>query len=170
MLTNVFTLHCFLDRGDAVRELARRKYFAAPVVENEKRLLRVIQVENMTTGLKEDITSALQKMVGAGNDEKTFSPIRFALKKRPLWFNVNLVTAFMSAGVVALFENVIAKITILAAFLPVIAGQGGNAGAQSLTVVVRGLVLREIPSQRVGELIWKETRLGAINGAIIGWF
>jgi magnesium transporter len=67
-----------------------------------------------------------------------------------------------------MFEGIIAKITILAVFLPVIAGQGGNAGAQSLAVVMRGLVMREIPPKRVKELIWKETRLGAINGVAIG--
>ncbi len=67
-----------------------------------------------------------------------------------------------------MFEDIIAKITILAVFLPVIAGQGGNAGAQALAVVMRGLVMREIPPKRVAELIWKETRLGAINGCVIG--
>ncbi|AGF78934.1 Mg2+ transporter MgtE [Desulfocapsa sulfexigens DSM 10523] len=168
MIANVYTLHCFLDRSEATREMAKRKYFAAPIVDNENRILGVIKAENLLTGLKEDVTADLLKMVGAGGDEKTFSPISFALKKRLLWLNVNLVTAFLAAAVVAMFEGIIAKITILAIFLPVIAGQGGNAGAQSLAVVMRGLVMREIPAKRVRELIWKETRLGAINGVAIG--
>lgn len=168
MIANVFTLHCFLDRSEATREMAKRKYFAAPIVDNEKRILGVIKAENMLTGLKEDVTADLLKMVGAGGDERTFSPIRFALKKRLFWLNVNLATAFMAAAVVAMFEGIIAKITILAVFLPVIAGQGGNAGAQSLAIVMRGLVMREIPPKRVKELIWKETRLGAVNGIAIG--
>lgn len=168
MIANVFTIHCFTDRNEAARDMSRRKYFAAPIVDNENRLLGVIKAENMLNGLREDVSGDLLKMVGAGSDEKTFSPISFALKKRLLWLNVNLVTAFMAAGVVALFEDIIARITILAIFLPVIAGQGGNAGAQSLAVVMRGLVMREIPSKRVRELIWKETRLGAINGVVIG--
>lgn len=168
MIANVFTIHCFTDRNEAARDMSRRKYFAAPIVDNENRLLGVIKAENMLNGLREDVSSDLLKMVGAGSDEKTFSPISFALKKRLLWLNVNLVTAFMAAGVVALFEDIIARITILAIFLPVIAGQGGNAGAQSLAVVMRGLVMREIPPKRVRELIWKETRLGAINGVVIG--
>lgn len=168
MIPKVFTLHCFLDRNDAAREMAKRKYFAAPIVDSEDRLLGVIKAENMLTGLREDVTSDLQKMVGAGGDERTFSPLTFALKKRLIWLHVNLATAFMAAAVVAVFEDIIAKITILAVFLPVIAGQGGNAGAQSLAVVMRGLVMREIPPKRVSELIWKETRLGAINGVVIG--
>lgn len=168
MLGNVFTLHCFMDRSEAARELAKRKYFSAPVVDNENRLLGIIKVENMLTGLKEDLTSDLQKMVGAGGDERTFSPLSFALKKRLVWLHINLATAFMAAGVVSLFTDIIAKITILAIFLPVIAGQGGNAGAQSLAVVMRGLVMREIPANRVRALIIKETLLGAINGIVIG--
>jgi magnesium transporter len=69
---------------------------------------------------------------------------------------------------VALFEGMIAKLTILAVFLPVVAGQGGNAGAQSLAVVMRGIVMREIPKDRIFNLILKEGKLGTINGAIIG--
>lgn len=168
MLEDVFTLHCFMDRNEAARELAKRKYFSAPVVDNDNRLLGVIKVENMLKGLKEDLTSDLQKMVGVGGDERTFSPISFALKKRLVWLHINLATAFLAAGVVSLFTDIIAKITILAIFLPVIAGQGGNAGAQSLAVVMRGLVMREIPKNRVRELILKESLLGAVNGVIIG--
>lgn len=168
MISNLFTLHCFMDRSDAAREMAKRKYFAAPIVDSENRLLGIIKAENMLTGLREDFSSDLLKMVGAGGDERTFSPLLFAMKKRLLWLNVNLLTAFLAAGVVAMFEGIIAKITILAIFLPVIAGQGGNAGAQALAIVMRGLVMREIPATRVKELIWKETRLGAINGVVIG--
>lgn len=168
MIGKVYTLDCFMDRSDAAREMAKRKYFAAPIVDAENRLLGVIKAENLLTGLEEDITSNLQKMVGVGGDERTFSPIRQALKKRLIWLHVNLATAFLAASVVAMFESIIARITILAVFLPVIAGQGGNAGAQSLAVVMRGLVMREIPKKRIPELVYKETLLGAINGVVIG--
>jgi magnesium transporter len=91
------------------------------------------------------------------------------LKKRLLWLTINLGTAFLAASVVSMLEGIIAKLTILAVFLPVIAGQGGNAGAQSLAVVMRGLVMREIPPKRIPELILKETKLGALNGILIGF-
>ena len=89
------------------------------------------------------------------------------MKKRLLWLTINLGTAFLAASVVSMLEGVFAKLTILAVFLPVIAGQGGNAGDQSLAVVMRGLVMREIPPKRIPELILKETKLGALNGIII---
>ena len=92
----------------------------------------------------------------------------FCLQKRLPWLHVNLVTAFLAASVVALFEDVIARITVLAVYLPVVAGQGGNAGAQSLAVVMRGLVMKEIPAQRVRALLAKESIIGAVNGVAIG--
>ena len=168
MIASVFSLHCFTERGEAAREMSKRKYFAAPVVDSENRLLGIIKGENILYGLKDDLTRDIQTMVGVGGDEKTFSPISVALKKRLLWLTINLGTAFLAASVVAMFEGIIAKLTILAVFLPVIAGQGGNAGAQSLAVVMRGLVMREIPAKRVRELILKETKLGVLNGFIIG--
>lgn len=166
--TDMFTVHCFTDREEATREMSKRKYFAVPVVDSENHLLGTIKAENMLRGVKEDVTKDIQMMFGVSKDERVFSPIGFALKKRLLWLNVNLVTAFLAAGVVALFEDIIARLTILAIFLPVIAGQGGNAGAQSLAVVMRGLVMREIPHDKVKTLILKETKLGLLNGLVIG--
>jgi len=94
--------------------------------------------------------------------------LRFSLRKRLPWLHVNLATAFLAAYVVSLFEDTIARITVLAVFLPVVAGQGGNAGAQSLAIVMRSLVMREIPSDRVLALIAKEGLLGTITGAVTG--
>ena len=91
-----------------------------------------------------------------------------SLKKRLPWLHINLATAFLAAAVVALFEGIIAQLTILAVFLPVVAGQGGNAGAQSLAVVMRGIVMREIPKDKFFALVFKEGQIGAINGAVIG--
>ena len=107
-------------------------------------------------------------MFGAGADERVFLTIIFSLKKRLPWLHINLATAFLAAAVVALFEGIIAQLTILAVFLPVVAGQGGNAGAQSLAVVMRGIVMREIPKDKIYTLVFKECKIGAINGAVIG--
>ena len=165
---DVFTLHCFTDRQEAANELAKRKYFAAPVVDGENHILGVIKAERMLQKVQDDVTKDIQRMVGVGADERVFSTISYSLKKRLPWLHINLATAFLAAAVVALFEGVIAKLTILAVFLPVVAGQGGNAGAQSLAVVMRGIVMREIPKDKILGLIVKEGKLGAINGVVIG--
>jgi len=168
MRTELFTLHCFTDREEAAAELAKRRYFAAPVVDTEGHILGIIKAEQLIQGVQEEVTEDLQRMFGAGGDERSFSPISYSLKKRLPWLHVNLATAFLAAAVVALFEDVIAKITVLAVFLPVVAGQGGNAGAQSLAIVMRGLVMREIPRDKVKRLVLKEAWLGTISGAVTG--
>ncbi|MBN1131000.1 MAG: magnesium transporter, partial [Chitinispirillaceae bacterium] len=164
----VFSLHSFMDREAAANEFSKRRYFAAPVVDSQNRILGIIKAEQLLAGMQEEVTEDFQLMFGAGGDERTFSPIGFSLKKRLPWLHVNLATAFIAAAVVGMFEDLIAKVTILAVFLPVVAGQGGNAGAQSLAVVMRGLVMREIPKNKVYRLILKEGWIGMINGLLIG--
>lgn len=168
MQQDVFSLHCFVDVQEAATELSKRKYFAVPVVDSENNIVGIIKAERLIKGVQQESAQDIQKMFGVSAEEKPFSSIFFSLKKRLFWLHINLITAFMAAAVVALFENVIAKITILAVFLPVVAGQGGNAGAQSLAVVMRGIVMREIPKNKVRQLILKECSLGALNGLIIG--
>lgn len=168
MLTEVFTLPAFTDREEAAMELSIRRYFAAPVVDGEGRMLGIVRAEQLLQEVQEDAAEDIQRMFGVGGDEKAFSPIIFSLRQRLPWLHVNLLTAFMAAGVVAFFEDIIAKITVLAVFLPVVAGQGGNGGAQSLAIVMRGLVMREIPKEKSLPLIWKETTVGTVAGIITG--
>jgi magnesium transporter len=168
MRRQVFTLRPFTSRQDAATELSQRRYFAAPVVDAESRVLGVVKAERLIQDAPMEMARDVQRMFGAGGDEGAFSTIGYSLRKRLPWLQVNLATAFMAAGVVALFEDTIARLTVLAVFLPVVAGQGGNAGAQSLAIVMRGLVMREIPRSRYGPLIVKEGLLGIISGAVTG--
>ncbi len=168
MRGNPFKVDSFMDREQVASELAARRFFAAPVVDQEGRLLGVVKTDKIITDVQEEASEDMQKMFGAGGSERASSSLSFSLKRRLPWLHVNLLTAFLAAGVVALFQDIIAEITLLAVFLPVVAGQGGNAGAQSLAVVMRGIVMREIPPNKVKGLLIKETVLGCINGAIIG--
>jgi len=168
MKTDVFSVSGFMDREEVAHELAKRHFFTAPVVDAEHRLLGVLKADSLIGEIQDEATEDILKMVGAGSDEETFSPILFSLKKRLPWLHVNLATAFLAASVVALFEDIIARITILAVFLPVVAGQGGNAGAQTLAVVMRGLVMREIRPTNARRIILKEAGIGVLNGVIIG--
>ena len=145
----LFALHCFMDRHEAASELAKRKFFAAPVVDSENRILGIIKAERMIHGAREDATKDIQRMFGAGGDERVFSTIWFSLKKRLPWLHINLATAFLAAAVVALFEDIIAQLTILA-------------------VVMRGIVMREIPKDKIFPLVFKEGKIGTINGIVIG--
>jgi len=168
MRPDVFTLDSFTSREEAAAELAKRRYFAAPVIDQTGHLLGIVRGADLFPGVQAEVAQDIQKMVGASPDERVFSPIKFSLKKRLPWLHVNLLTAFMAAAVVAMFEGLIAQITVLAVFLPVVAGQGGNAGAQSLAIVMRGLVMREIPAHRRSYLVMKESLLGLVNGTVTG--
>lgn len=168
MRTELFSLHTFTDVEEAAAELSKRRYFAAPVVDGENHLLGIVRAENLMSEVQEDAIEDMQKIFGSSGHEKAFSSIGFALKNRLPWLHVNLLTAFMAASVVAFFEDIIAKITILAVFLPVVAGQGGNGGAQSLAIVMRGLVMREIPKKKSLQLIMKESLVGLIGGVVTG--
>ncbi|MBX3403743.1 MAG: magnesium transporter [Phycisphaeraceae bacterium] len=168
MNRNVFSLHAFTEAQEAGKELTRRRYFAAPVVDAEGCILGIVRAEHLLADVHKDATENLLRMVGVGSDERAFSPMTYSLKRRLPWLHVNLATAFLAAAVVAYFEGLISEISMLAVFLPVIAGQGGNAGAQSLAIVMRGIVMREVPKERRLQLVAKETVLGLVNGIVTG--
>lgn len=168
MRKDLFFINCFMDREQIAEEFSRRRYFAAPVVDEERRLLGIIRAEQLLEDVQEEATEDLQKMFGAGGDERVFSPVKFSLRMRLPWLHVNLATAFLAGSVVALFEKTIGKFPVLAIYLPVVAGQGGNAGAQSLAIVIRGIVMREIRASKVWRLIFKEAGIGMINGIVVG--
>ena len=168
MIKNVFALDAFTQREDAANELSKRKYFAAPVVDNQRHLLGIVKADQLLNQAQEEATEDILKMFGAGGDERAFSTLTFSLRKRLPWLHINLATAFLAASVVALFEGIIAKITVLAIFLPIVAGQGGNSGSQSLAVVMRGLIMREISPKDTMRMLIKEGKIGLSNGIIVG--
>ena len=168
MKTEIYKVDCFTERQKIVDELKQHRYSTAPVVDSLNHMLGIIRAERLIGQGQENVAEDIQKMVGVSAEERTFSSVWFSLRKRLPWLHVNLVTAFAAAGVVAMFEDIIHQITALAIFLPIVAGQGGNSGAQTLAVVMRGLVMREIPKGRFGKLILKEGLVGCINGVIIG--
>ncbi len=168
MHKEVFSVNSFMDGEEVANQMSDRRFFAVPVVDAENRLLGIVHSQTLLEHVQEGAAEDIQKMFGAGGDETPFSTVAFSVKKRLPWLHINLLTAFMAAFVVSFFEDIIAKVTILAVFLPVVAGQGGNAGAQSLAVVMRGLVMREIPKEKAGKMILKETMTGLVNGIIIG--
>jgi magnesium transporter len=106
-------------------------------------------------------------MVGASEQERALSPPLFAVQKRLPWLQVNLLTAFLAAAVVGLFEDTIARVTALAVLLPVVAGQSGNTGAQALAVTMRGLALREVRTRHWLRVVVKAALAGAGNGVAV---
>jgi magnesium transporter len=130
-------------------------------------LLGVLRHAALVGAAETEAALDLQRMVGASVDEKALSPIGFAVKKRLPWLHVNLLTAFIAAAVIGLFESTIATVSALAVLLPVVAGQAGNSGAQAMAVTMRGLALREVRGAHWRRLAFKEAMVGTINGVAI---
>jgi len=122
------------------------------------------EVVALMSAVQEETLVDIQTMVGASRDEGALSKTTFAVVKRLPWLQINLLTAFLAAAVVGLFESTIAKFTALAVLMPVVAGQSGNAGAQALAVTMRGLVLREISPRHWPKVVFKEINVGLLNG------
>lgn len=168
MFENVFSINAYTEKKEVVNELSKRGYFAAPVVDNENRLIGIIKTNQLMTQSRGRASEDIQKMFGAGGKERAFSSIWFSLRKRLPWLHLNLLTAFLAGVVVSLFETTIAQIAVLAVFIPIITDQAANAGSQSLAVVMRGLVMNEVSQKNATRLILKEVLLALITGLIIG--
>jgi magnesium transporter len=154
-------------REEVVEILEQYKLPVLPVIDVNGRLVGVIHQAGLLTALQEETSLDIQTMVGASKDERALSKVPFAVIKRLPWLQINLLTAFLAAGVVGLFESTIAKFTALAVLMPVVAGQSGNAGAQALAVTMRGLALREISVRHWLRVVWKEVNVGLLNGLAI---
>jgi magnesium transporter len=152
---------------EVVAELQSHRVTSLPVVDFDQRVLGVLRQDELLTAAQEEATADAVAMVGAGKDERALSPPSLAVRKRLPWLQVNLLTAFLAASVVGLFEDTIAAYTALAVLLPVVAGQSGNTGSQALAVTIRGLALREVRVRQWMRVSLKETLVGAANGLAV---
>lgn len=154
-------------REDLVSILEHQPITELPVVNIDGRFVGVIQHSALLSAVEEETSADIQAMVGVSRDERALSSPVFAVTKRLPWLQINLLTAFLAAAVVGLFEGTIARFTALAVLLPVVAGQSGNAGAQALAVTMRGLVLREINLRSWPRILGKEAAVGVVNGLAV---
>ena len=115
-----------------------------------------------------EISAQAGSMVGVEKEERLATPLMRSFKFRHPWLQINLLTVFVTAAVVGIFQGTIDKIVVLAMFLPVLGGQSGNLGCQSLAVVLRGMTLGELRGTRIAALIAKEATLGLLNGLVTG--
>lgn len=154
-------------RDEVVETVEKHRLTDLPVIDLDGRLIGLIRHGMLVQALQEEATADIGAMVGVSPQERALSKPWFAVKKRLPWLQINLVTAFMAASVVGIFESTIAKFTALAVLLPVVAGQSGNAGAQALAVTMRGLALREVTARQWFAVTSKEVGVGLLNGIAV---
>jgi len=168
MLRGAFALHAAMPLKDAMRLVLDRHYPVYPVVDSERRLIGLVRGQTMFEAQAIEITLQAGSMVGLEKEERLATHWLHSLKLRHPWLQLNLLTAFLAAAVVGLFQDTIDRLVILALFLPVLAGQSGNTGCQALAVTLRGMTLGELKPGAERPLIAKETWVGCLNGVGVG--
>lgn len=154
-------------RDEVVETMERNNLVSMPVTDFDQRVVGVIRLDSLVDAVQREASADMQMMVGAGAEERALSSVGMAVRKRLPWLQINLLTAFLAASVVGLFEQTIATYTALAVLLPVVAGQSGNTGAQALAVTLRGLALREVTPRQWLKVSIKELGAGAANGLAV---
>ncbi|MCR4347041.1 MAG: magnesium transporter [Sulfuricaulis sp.] len=139
---------------------------SAPVVDENSRLLGRITVDDVVDVIREQADRQVLAPAGLSEDQDIFAPVARSSRRRGIWLGVNLITAFIASWVIGLFEQVIQQVVALAVLMPIVASMGGNAGTQTLTLVVRGLAVGTISESNARRLLMRELMIGAVNGLI----
>ncbi len=166
MLTDVEPIPAYLPDDEVARLFERNDWVSAPVVDENGRLLGRITIDDVVDVIREDADHSLMSMAGLDEDEDTFAPLLRAAPRRTIWLGVNLITAFIAASMINLFQDTIEKVVALAVLMPIVASMGGIAGTQTLTVLVRGIALGQVTRSNQTYLVTRELLLGILNGII----
>jgi magnesium transporter len=167
MLRDPFSLTPQMPLRDAMKLVLNRHYPVYPVTDGGK-LVGLVRGGVLFQEQAIEISAQPGAMVGVEKEERLSTPWPTSLKYRHPWLQLNLLTAFVAAGVVGAFQKTIDELVVLAVFLPVLAGQSGNTGCQALAVALRGMTLGELRPGREKALVMKEGLLGLLNGALVG--
>jgi magnesium transporter len=168
MLRNPFTLSPEMELKEAMKRVLNRHFPVYPVCDADGKLIGLVRGQTMFEEQAFQISAQPGQMVGVDKEERLVTPWPRSLKFRHPWLQLNLLTAFIAAAVVGIFQDTLDKFVILALFLPVLAGQSGNTGCQALAVTLRGITLGELKSGTERQLVVKEALLGLLNGALVG--
>ena len=168
MLRDVFSLRPETPLNDAMKSVLDRHYPAYPVCDDTGVLIGLVRGQAMFEEQAIEITAQVGTMVGVDKEERLATPLKQSFRFRHPWLQLNLVTAFVAGAVVAIFQDTVDRLVILAVFLPILAGQSGNTGCQALAVTLRGMTLGELKGGKERALVTKEAWLGFYNGSLTG--
>jgi len=161
-------INVMTDQEQVALEMAQHNFHALPVVDDENHLLGIVTDDDIIDIINREATEDFQKALGAGGDEAINDPIMNSLRRRSPWLLVNLVSAFMAGGVISLFEEQISHLTILAVCMPIVASLGGNAGGQTLAIVIRTIALGGLEYKDSRKVLIREATKACLSGILIG--
>ena len=169
METNVIKVSTMEDKENVAKILSKYNLLALPVVDNEEKLVGIITIDDAIDVIQEETTEDLEKMAAIAPSEDTYfstSTIKHA-KNRIVWLLVLMLSSTITGGIITKYETAFAAIPLLVSFIPMIMGTGGNCGAQSSTLIIRGLATDEIELKDILKVIWKEIRVALVVGLVL---
>lgn len=149
-----------------VKEFENRDLLSAPVIDDNKKLLGRITIDDVVDVIRDEAEHSLMSAAGLDEEDDMFSPATKSAKRRAIWLGVNLATAFLAASVVDIFQTTLDKIVLLAVLMPIVPSMGGVAGTQSLTIMTRAIALGHLDKTNTKDILKKEVLVGILNGAL----
>lgn len=168
MMKDVVKVPPTVDQEEAARIVARYNLLAVPVVDENERLIGIITVDDIIDIMHEEATEDILKLAGTVEEDiMTFSSLKAARLRFP-WLFVTFVGGVLSSQIISAFSSTLSKLVFLAAFIPIIAGMGGNVGTQSVSVVVRGLATGRLDVKQLWQIVIKEVKVGILLSIVYG--
>ncbi len=168
MSTNMISVPVDMDQEEVGHYFEKYGFLTMPVVDEADRMIGIVTVDDIMQILRNENTEDIYRLAGIQEDEKISGSLWSSIKSRLPWLFVNLLTAFLASSIIGLFQGTIGKVVILAAFMPIVSGMGGNAGTQTLTIIVRGIALGEVGIENSKKILLREIGVGLTAGASIG--
>ncbi len=168
MMREVMNVQPTEDKEKVAQMFAKYNLLGMPVLDENRKLLGMITVDDVIDIVKEEATEDMYYMAGLSEADRAFSPLRESTRRRLPWMVLNLATAFVAAWIVGLFQDSIVKAISLAIFMPVVAQLAGNVGIQTLTVITRSIALEELEFAKAWRAIFKEMGTGLAIGTSLG--
>jgi magnesium transporter len=166
MTTDIEPIPAYLPDDEVARLFERNDWVSAPVVDDNGKLLGRITIDDVVDVIREDADHTFMSMAGLDEDEDTFAPVFKTAPRRAVWLGINLLTAFIAASMINLFQGTIEKVVALAVLMPIVASMGGVAGTQTLTILVRGIAMGQVGKNNQAWLINRELAVGLLNGIL----
>jgi magnesium transporter len=166
MRTDVSAMHAHIPDTEIAREFENYDLVSAPIVDEQHKLIGRITIDDVVDVIRDESEHSIMSMAGLAEEDDIFSPALISAKRRGLWLGVNLLTAFLAAGVIGFFEDILEQVVALAILITIVPSMGGIAGSQTLTLAIRGLALGQLGSSNYKSLIKKEITIGILNGLI----
>jgi magnesium transporter len=166
LVENLDLINPTMELTDVAAIFRQKHYVSLPVVTEQGILLGRITLDDAMELIQDESDHQLMSLAGLSEDEDLFAPIISSSKRRAVWLGINLMTAFLASWVIGFFEATLEQVVALAILMPVVASMGGIAGSQTLTMVIRGFALKQVHSENQQALLYKELKVGLINGVV----